>query len=142
MGARSKEDSKSPKESPGCLYGFDFTLKAEAFRFCQKEFSAETLGLPPHGIGKGHAACPFYAGVVNHFGGDRNLPAKVIFFYHQHPVAGAGKVQGGGQARGAAAYHNNIVKIFVLLSHKALLRRRPDLDLCGKPYLPHRSGLQ
>ena len=111
MRAGRDHHGEAPQDPPAGPHELDVALDVQPLHLGEQELGAETLRLPPHGVGQFPASGPLHAGVVHHLRRDGDLPAEGFFFHDEHPVTGAGQIKGGGQPGGAAAHDDGIVEI-------------------------------
>ena len=109
VGTGCHQDTKAAVVSLACMHRLDIPGKVKAGGFCQQKFRTEAFRLLLNGIRQGFAAGLGNAGIVDHLMGNSDLPAKLLFFQHQHPVFCPGQVKCGGQPRRAAADNDYII---------------------------------
>ena len=108
MCTRSQQHAEAVQVSPAGPDGLNIAAHVKASHFRQQELRPEVFRLPAHGLRQRFPAGAFHAREVHHLMGDRDLSAETLFFHHQHPVSGTGKIQGGGQPCRAADHYSII----------------------------------
>ena len=102
----------------GVRHHADGIAGMEGRHFLVSGLSAEGLCLRGKGRAVFRAAHAGRARIVFHQRGRGDLPAQSHLFHYQHLAPGTGTVEGGGEARGAAANDDHII-----IRHGSPLRR-------------------
>lgn len=109
----SKKYAQTAKIPHRGFHGLLCIEKGQLPRLRDQKFRAERLCLMAHGLGKLHSAGRQDTGVIYYLVGNGDLPTVSPFLYHKRPTARPGKVQRRRQPRRAAAYDDDIVKLFI-----------------------------
>ena len=78
MRAGGQQYPEALQGAPAGLHGFDFAGHVQRRDLCRQKLCAEMLCLFARGFGKLGAAGALHTGIVDHLGGDGDLPAKEV----------------------------------------------------------------
>ena len=125
MCAGGQQYAEALQGAPAGLHGFDLAGHVQRRNLCQQKLCAEMLRLFAHGFGKLGAAGALHAGIVDHLGGDGDLPAEMVLFHHNHPVTGPCQIKSGSKPGRATADNDYIVEIVHTETHLPMARKGP-----------------
>src|SRR5699024_252587 len=115
MGAGSKEHAKAVQFAPAGLNRLYIAIHDKAGNPSQQAFRAKALGLPAHGFSKRLSGTTFHSRDTYHSSRNRNPPAEMLCFHHNHTTSRPGQIQGGGQSGRPATDHHDIIDYFDIL---------------------------
>ena len=110
-GARGKQHGKAGDVALGGVDVLDVAGEVEARDLGEHELGTKGLGLALHRGRELLARGGEDARVVHDLVGDGDLAAKVLLLDDEHAIAGAREVDGGREARRAAAHDDRVVEL-------------------------------
>ena len=113
MSARRQQHSEAFDLAARRPNGFNVAVELERRRLRQQKLRAERLSLSTHLCRQRLAVDALNAGIIDDLGRDGDLPAERFLFEHEHPIAGARKINCRRQTRGTAADDRNIIQILI-----------------------------